>query len=48
VLTYGAGRWRTTGLLPDLHIAVLPLPSALVATLDDAVARVYAGDVPAR
>jgi L-lactate utilization protein LutC len=45
VLTYGAGRWRTTGLLPDLHIAVLPA-ERIVATLDDAVARVYAGDVP--
>lgn len=45
VLTYGAGRWRTTGLLPDLHIAVLPA-ERIVATLDEAVARVYAGDVP--
>ena len=23
VLTYGTGRWRTTGLLPDVHVAVL-------------------------
>jgi L-lactate dehydrogenase complex protein LldG len=45
VLTYGTGRWRTTGLLPDLHIAVL-YAERIVATLDEAVARVYAGDAP--
>jgi L-lactate utilization protein LutC len=45
VLTYGAGRWRTTGLLPDLHVAVLPA-ERIVATLDEAVARLYADDVP--
>ena len=47
VLTYGAGRWRTTGLLPDLHIAVLPA-ERIVATLDEAVARVYAQACPSR
>jgi hypothetical protein len=45
VLTYGAGCSRTTGLLPDLHIALLPTERVL-ATLDEAIARVYAGDVP--
>ena len=45
VLTYGAGRSREPGLLPDLHIAVLA-PTASLATLDEAVAQVYAGDVP--
>ena len=45
VLTYGAGRWRTTGLLPDLHIALLPA-DRIVATLEEAVARVYSGEVP--
>jgi hypothetical protein len=45
VLTYGAGCSRTTGLLPDLHIALLPAERVL-ATLDDAIARVYAGEVP--
>jgi L-lactate utilization protein LutC len=45
VLTYGAGRWRSTGLLPDLHIAILPA-DRIVATLDEALARVYADEVP--
>src|SRR3954466_4676680 len=45
VLTYGTGRWRTTGLLPDLHIAVFGA-ERMVATLDEAVSRVYAGDAP--
>jgi L-lactate utilization protein LutC len=45
VLTYGAGRSRTTGLLPDLHIAVLAV-DRLVATLGEAIAQVYADDVP--
>ena len=45
VLTYGAGCSRTTGLLPDLHIALLPAEHVL-ATLDEAVAQVYAADVP--
>ena len=45
VLTYGAGRSRTTGLLPDLHIALLPAERVL-ATLEEAIAKVYAGDVP--
>jgi hypothetical protein len=45
VLTYGAGRSRATGLLPDLHIALLPA-DCILATLDEAVARIYAGEVP--
>ena len=45
VLTYGAGCSRATGLLPDLHIALLPAERVL-ATLDEAIARVYASDVP--
>ncbi len=45
VLTYGAGCSRATGLLPDLHIALLPA-DRILATLDEAVAKVYAGDVP--
>ena len=45
VLTYGAGCSRATGLLPDLHIAVLPA-DRILATLDEAVAKVYASAVP--
>lgn len=45
VLTYGAGCSRSTGLLPDFHIAVLSADRVL-ATLDEAVARVYASAVP--
>jgi L-lactate utilization protein LutC len=45
VLTYGAGRSRTTGLLPDLHIAVLAA-DRLVATLGEAIAQVYADEAP--
>ena len=45
VLTYGAGCSRATGLLPDLHIALLPA-DRILATLDEAVAKIYAGDVP--
>jgi L-lactate utilization protein LutC len=45
VLTYGAGCSRATGLLPDLHIALLPAERVL-PTLDEAIARVYAGAVP--
>jgi hypothetical protein len=45
VLTYGAGCSRTTGLLPDLHIALLPAERVL-ATLEEAIAKVYAGVVP--
>jgi L-lactate dehydrogenase complex protein LldG len=40
VLTYGEGRDRATGLLPDLHVAVLRT-SSIVETLADAMARVY-------
>lgn len=45
VLTYGTGRWRTTGLLPDVHVAVLSADK-IVATLEEAVAKVYSGEVP--
>jgi L-lactate utilization protein LutC len=45
VLTYGDGRSRGTGLLPDLHIALLAA-DRLQPTLADAIAQVYAGDVP--
>jgi L-lactate utilization protein LutC len=45
VLTYGEGRSRTTGLLPDLHIALLSA-ERIVRTLEDAVGRIYASDVP--
>lgn len=46
VLTYGEGRSRGTGLLPDLHIALLPAERVL-ATLEEAIAGVYADGVPA-
>ena len=45
VLTYGAGCSRATGLLPDLHIALVPA-ERVVATLGEAIAGVYAGEVP--
>jgi L-lactate utilization protein LutC len=45
VLTYGPGCSRTTGLLPDLHIAILPAGRVL-GTLEEALARVYDGAVP--
>ena len=45
VLTYGEGRSRATGLLPDLHVALLTADQVL-PTLDEAIARVYAGEVP--
>jgi L-lactate dehydrogenase complex protein LldG len=45
VLTYGEGRSRATGLLPDTHIAILTADRVL-ATLDEAIAKVYANDVP--
>ena len=46
VLTYGAGRSRGTGLLPDLHIALLAA-DRLQPTLPEAIAKVYAdGEVP--
>ena len=44
-LTYGAGCSRATGLLPDLHIALLRADRVL-PTLEEAVAKIYAGDVP--
>ena len=45
VLTYGAGRSRATGLLPDLHVALLAA-DRILPTLHEAIARVYAGEVP--
>jgi len=45
VLTYGTGCSRVTGLLPDLHVALLPAERVL-ATLEEAIAQVYAGEVP--
>jgi L-lactate utilization protein LutC len=45
VLTYGEGRSRTTGLLPDTHIAILPA-DRILATLDEAIARIYENGVP--
>ena len=45
VLTYGEGRSRATGLLPDFHIALIAADRVL-PTLDEAIARVYATDVP--
>jgi L-lactate dehydrogenase complex protein LldG len=45
VLTYGDGCSRATGLLPDMHIAVLPAERVL-PTLEEAIARVYATEVP--
>jgi LUD domain len=45
VLTYGEGRSRATGLLPDLHVALLTADQVL-PTLGEAIARVYVGDVP--
>jgi LUD domain len=45
VLTYGEGRSRATGLLPDLHVALLTADQML-PTLGEAIARVYEGDVP--
>ena len=45
VLTYGEGRSRATGLLPDLHIALLTADQVL-PTLGEAIARVYASEVP--
>ena len=46
VLTYGEGRSRATGLLPDLHVCVLAA-DRLVATLPEAIERAYAADSPA-
>ena len=45
VLTYGAGCSRATGLLPDTHIALLSA-DRLLPTLDEAIAQVYATEVP--
>jgi L-lactate dehydrogenase complex protein LldG len=45
VLTYGEGRSRATGLLPDLHVALLTA-DRILATLHEAIAQVYAGEVP--
>jgi L-lactate dehydrogenase complex protein LldG len=45
VLTYGEGRSRMTGLLPDLHVALVSAELVL-PTLDEAIARVYEGEAP--
>jgi L-lactate utilization protein LutC len=45
VLTYGEGRSRATGLLPDLHIALVPAERVL-ATLGEAIEQLYANEVP--
>ena len=45
VLTYGAGCSRVTGLLPDLHVALVPA-DRILATLEEAIEKVYAGEVP--
>ena len=45
VLTYGDGCSRATGLLPDLHIALISADRVL-PTLGEAIAQVYAGEVP--
>ena len=45
VLTYGEGRSRLTGLLPDVHIAVISA-DCIVATIDEAIARTYEHGVP--
>ena len=45
VLTYGTGCSRVTGLLPDLHVALVPA-DRILATLDEAIAKVYADEVP--
>jgi L-lactate dehydrogenase complex protein LldG len=42
VLSYGAGRGREIGLLPDIHIAVLAA-DRIVADLPTALALAYAG-----
>jgi L-lactate dehydrogenase complex protein LldG len=42
VLSYGAGRGREVGLLPDVHIAVLAA-DRIVADLPTALALAYAG-----
>jgi L-lactate dehydrogenase complex protein LldG len=45
LMTYGPGRSRRTGLLPDLHICLLRA-DAIVEGLEQAVARVHAGTQP--
>jgi L-lactate dehydrogenase complex protein LldG len=45
VLSYGAGRGREVGLLPDVHIAVLAA-DRVVADLPTALALAYAGVGP--
>jgi YkgG family uncharacterized protein len=45
VLTYGEGRSRATGLLPDVHIAVISAECVL-ETIDEAIGRVYEHEVP--
>ena len=45
VLTYGKGRSRVTGLLPDLHVALVDA-ALILPTLHEAIARVYEGEAP--
>ena len=45
VLTYGEGRSRATGLLPDLHVALVAA-ELILPTLHEAIARVYEGQAP--
>jgi hypothetical protein len=45
LLTYGEGRSRATGLLPDLHVALVAAELVL-PTLHEAIARVFGGKVP--
>jgi L-lactate dehydrogenase complex protein LldG len=45
VLTYGAGRGRGVGLLPDIHITVLAA-DRIVADLPTALQLAYAGSSP--
>jgi L-lactate dehydrogenase complex protein LldG len=44
-LTYGEGRSRVTGLLPDLHVALVAA-ERVVATLAEAIAVLYEGEPP--
>jgi L-lactate dehydrogenase complex protein LldG len=45
VLTYGAGRGRGVGLLPDIHITLLAA-DRIVADLPTALELAYAGSSP--
>ena len=45
LLTYGEGRSRATGLLPDLHVALVSA-ELILPTLHEAIARIFGGEVP--